>query len=67
MNAHAGSTEITAAKKTAKSLQDAASALDILVHDYIVITGDAYTSAREAGCLKGCGDWVSPLPSGGNS
>ncbi|MBI5969612.1 MAG: RadC family protein [Deltaproteobacteria bacterium] len=53
LNAEGASSEAAAAKKTAKSMQDAALALDILVHDYIVITGDAYTSAREAGWLKG--------------
>jgi len=53
LNAGGSSSETAAAKKTARAMQDAASALDILVHDYIVITGDAYTSAREAGWLKG--------------
>ncbi len=52
-NANGSSSETTAAKKTARALQDAALALDILVHDYIVIDGGVYTSAREEGWLKG--------------
>jgi len=40
-------------RRLRERLEDAARAIDILVHDHIIIGRDAHTSAREMGLLKG--------------